>query len=140
MSENKNFHKVDGTIHSKPVKSGTSKAGKEYSIPSLVLEIDDSWTGRDNKYHEGSVLVEFRLTKNVAEFIDSYDIGDTVTVNFKLAGREFKGNIYNEPTCFKLEHAELDAKRPTHKGKVQVDSAPPKKQVPVAPEEDDLPF
>lgn len=144
MAENKNFHKVDGVLYDKPVKEGTSKKGEPYSIPSIVLEIDDSWQDKNGKYHEGSSLVEFRLSKNVVSFLDSFSTRDAITVEFKLGGRKYKDRYYNEPLCYRISHADLDAKRDSNQGNIPATPKVPKQDVAIPPPDDDdmdsLPF
>jgi len=141
--KNENFLRVDGIVHSKPIQSGTSKKGMPYAIPTLVIELEDSYTGKDGKYHQKTSLVEFKLGKNAGASLDNFDVGQAVTVNFKLGGRQYNGKIFNEPMCWKIEYADIDSKGSNHQGNVPVT---PKPSIPPAPQPvdddgmDDLPF
>ena len=140
MAENKNFFKVDGVVYAKPVKSGTSKKGQPYSIPSLVIELKSHWEDREGKSHDVSDLIEFRLNKNVSALMGSYEVNDHVTVSYRLAGRKFesaKGVSYmNEPLCYGLAFADLDSEH-SHAPKREVEKVfvPPAEM----PDDDDLP-
>ena len=136
---NKNFHKVDGIVHSKPVKEGTSKKGEHYSIPSIVLEIDDSYTDKSGKYHSNSSLAEFKVSKNVQSLLDTFSVRDSVTISFKLGGKEYNGRLYNENLCFGINHADLDADRDPRIGNIKTDPKP-QEAVVEDDEDDQLPF
>lgn len=108
---NKNYFPVDGILHDKPVLSGTSKKGKPYSILSFVLEIKGMYE-KDGKTIEDNQFTEFRMTKTVQSKLGQFEIGDPVTVGFKLGGRKYttvNGERYsNEPLACTLNHSDIE--------------------------------
>lgn len=138
MAENKNFFKVDGVVYAKPVQSGVSKkTGKDYSIPSLILEIKSNYQGKTF-----SELPEFNLSKGVN--IDAYNVGDLVTVSFSLTGKKFGDWHKTMPKAIFVKHADLDANRDNNMGKVTTQPETEKVFTGANPEDDfdgdELPF
>jgi hypothetical protein len=123
--ENK-FNKIDGTIFDKPVKTGKTKAGKDYSIPQLVLEMDGSYTDKDGKYVTKTSFACFDLGKTANQTLESFSIKDFVTVSYVMKGKKFPRKdgtlgFDNALLATKIEFADLDANHNTHTGKVTVD-------------------
>jgi hypothetical protein len=149
MAENK-FNKIDGTIFDKPVKSGKTKAGKDYSIPQLVLEMDGSYTDKDGKYISKTSFACFDLGKTANQILDSFSVKDLVTVSYVHKGKKFPRKdgtlgFDNAMLATRIEYADLDANHSTHTGKVTVD--PFVKALPNdvpeegdEPDDDQLPF
>ena len=138
---------TEGTLYSKPIKRGITKDGKPYEIYQIVLEIDGSYKDRNGNPHDKKSLMIFDVSNNVKSNLDLYNIKDVVIVTYKMAGNCFKRKDGSEGFDNKLfaigmNHADLDANRDTHKGKILIDSDFVAPDLPSKddPDDSDLPF
>jgi len=70
----------------------TEQIKENFRKRMLVLDLTDN-----KKYPQ---LVEFQFTHKGCEELDNYDIGDTVTVEFRLRGREWTSPKTGETKYF----------------------------------------
>ena len=83
--------------------------------------------------------VAFELVKDKANLIESYQIGDSMTVHFNLRGNEYKGRHYVNLQAWKLEGVKSADPATQHQYN------PPSHQRTIAPSlqvdmQDDIPF
>lgn len=90
--------KVTGMIsHVLDVETGVSKAGKDWAKQSFVIDTNAAY----------NPLISFSLFgDDKIALLNSYKIGDAVTVSFNLSSREFKGKWYSSVDAWRLEKVE----------------------------------
>lgn len=149
MAENKNYLKVDGILHSKSTRTvqGKKDPTKSYNFNSFVLEIKSRYSYTDKvtgveKSGERSELVNFDTGQKVN--LDNFSAGDTITVSFKLTGKEYPSKngggkmIFSKNYAYDINFADLGAERPTHQGKVTVEAMSSTAELGFPPSDDDL--
>ena len=99
------------------IESGTSKAGKEWKKQNFVVD-----TGAE---FNPTICFGVFGDEKVENLTKYNKVGDEVEVSFNVSSREYEGKYYHNVDAWRID-------------KVNTASAPA--DVPVATEEDDLPF
>jgi len=107
-----------------PTTSGTSKAGKDWTKASFVIEVEDG------KYSK--LIALNTMNEKVIAVVESAKIGSEVEVKFDVQSREYQGKYYTNANCYYFDLAG---------GTVEQASAPVS-TAPIAsiPGDDGLPF
>jgi hypothetical protein len=107
-----------------PTTSGTSKAGKDWSKTSFVIEVEDG------KYSK--LIALDTMSDKVIAAVESARIGSEVEVKFDVQSREYQGKYYTNANCYYFDLAG---------GSVEQASAPTTAAPSIStPERDGLPF
>lgn len=83
---------VSGLIHH---IGETQVISDKFKKRDIVLKLDAS-----TPYPQ---FVQFQVTQAKCDVLNGYSIGDEVTVQFNLKGREHNGKFYNQLEVWKLE-------------------------------------
>ncbi|MDC3336703.1 DUF3127 domain-containing protein [Flavobacteriales bacterium] len=105
------------------VESGTSKAGKEWKKQGFVIDTGD-------QYNPNVCFSLFGDDK--IGMLNSYSVGQDVSVSFNLSSREFNGKWYHNVDAWKIEATAGQGEMPPAPGEPPVEE--------FSKEEDDLPF
>ncbi len=84
---------LTGTItHLLGITGGTSKAKKAWTKGEFVIEVP-------GKFPKS---VKFTCMGQIAQNLDSYNVGDQATVQFDVESREYQGKWYSDIKAFKM--------------------------------------
>lgn len=125
MSES---YKMTGRIH---------QIGETQTFPSGFAKREFVVDDCKEKYPQ---LVKFEAMKDGCDRLDSFKVGDEVSVDFNLNGNEYNGKYYVSLTCWKI--TKTQAQNAIPEGRQQQRSMPPApgQADSIDEEEDDLPF
>lgn len=76
-----------------PVKSGATKAGGEWKNQEFVIE------HQGGQYPKQACIT---ASSKSMEYLDKFKEGDTITVEFDIACREYQDKFYNSLTAWKI--------------------------------------
>jgi len=109
---------VDGKLH---VIFDTEKKTETFQAREFVIEIAES------QYPQ---LIKFQLTQDKCELIDSFQVGDALTVHFDLRGREWNDRYFTNLNAWKIEATSAAAAQSESQGaqKSTHGQSAPKKQ------------
>jgi hypothetical protein len=107
-----------------PTTSGTSKAGKDWTKTSFVIEVEDG------KYSK--LIALDTMNEKVISVVESAKIGSEVEVKFDVQSREYQGKYYTNANCYYFDLAGGAVEQPS----APVAAAP---SIPT-PDADGLPF
>ena len=86
---------IIGTIKSKlAIESGTSKAGKEWSKQSIVIDTNKDWNS--------DVCISFFGADKLA-MVDGFEVGTDVKVGINVSSREFNGKYYHNIDGWRID-------------------------------------
>ena len=86
---------IIGTIKSKlAIESGTSKAGKEWSKQSIVIDTNKDW----NSDVCNSIFGADKLA-----MVDGFEVGTDVKVGINVSSREFNGKYYHNIDGWRID-------------------------------------
>lgn len=111
------------------VQKGTSKAGKDWSKTTLIVEYGDS------QYPKRVALDNL---KNAEEFA-KLAVGTEGVFHIEVESREFNERWYTSVNCWKWETTQQPQTAPAQQGWEQMYQQPQAQPSPV-PQSDDLPF
>jgi len=93
-----------GTIKTKlEVESGTSKAGKEWSKQSIVLDTNKEWNSE--------VCISFFGADKLA-MLSGFEVGSDVKVGINVSSREFNGKYYHNIDGWRIDEINAQASSP----------------------------
>lgn len=111
----------------------TERIGDNFTKRNFVLEVVGEYPQK----------IQFQAIKERCDMLDSYTIGDEVTVHFDIQGKEFtkdnKTNFFNNLNAWKLE-GNAAPKGQSSKSMAKVADVPQETAQPVPVDESDLPF
>lgn len=86
---------IIGTIKTKlAIESGTSKAGKEWSKQSIVIDMNKDWNS--------DVCISFFGADKLA-MLDGFPEGTDVKVGINVSSREFNGKYYHNIDGWRID-------------------------------------
>ncbi|BAQ93016.1 hypothetical protein [uncultured Mediterranean phage uvMED] len=86
---------IIGTIKTKlAIESGTSKAGKEWSKQSIVIDTNKDWNS--------DVCISFFGADKLA-LVDSFEVGTDVKVGINVSSREYNGKYYHNIDGWRID-------------------------------------
>lgn len=105
-----NSIKMTGSLHS---LEDAQTFGSGFTKREFVLKVEDG------KFDQ---LIKFELLQDKVGEIDGYKVGDNLTVNFNIRGREHNGRVFNNLVAWRLENLQgqsnvRDVEKPTYVNK-----------------------
>lgn len=75
-----------------PIESGTSKAGKDWTQQTIIVETGDQYPKK----------VAIQCASNLIDKIKDYQIGHTITCQVNIESREFNGKWFSSVKAWKI--------------------------------------
>jgi hypothetical protein len=86
---------IIGTIKSKlAIESGTSKAGKEWSKQSIIIDTNKDWNSE--------VAISFFGADKLA-LVDGFEVGTDVKVGVNVSSKEWNGRWFNSIDGWRID-------------------------------------
>jgi len=106
------------------LKSGVSKAGKEWKTRDFLIEYN-----QDTQYPRQATFTLFGDKSNI---LDEYKVGDVIEVHYNIDAREYNGRYFNNVTAWQVSHQSNENSSAAPVSNDNADLVPA--------ENDDLPF
>jgi hypothetical protein len=75
-----------------PIESGTSKAGKDWTQQTIIVEVGDQYPKK----------IAIQCASNLIDKIKDYQIGHTITCQVNIESREFNGKYFTSVKAWKI--------------------------------------
>lgn len=86
---------IIGTIKTKlDIESGTSKAGKDWTKQTIVLDMNKDWNSE--------VAISFFGSDKLA-MVDGFEVGSDVIVGINVSSREYNGRYFHNVDGWKID-------------------------------------
>ena len=89
-------YEITGTVHI---------INEEQSFPSGFVKREFVINVTDGKYPQ---LIKIEAVKEKCNHLNSYSVGDPITVSYNLEGREYNGKYWNTIKAWKFDRAAVD--------------------------------
>jgi len=92
------FNITGKVTHNNPEEKKTSKAGKDYTKKTLVIEVAET---NNDKTYTNSIAFDVVGEKTI-EVANSLQVGQTVDVSFSISSNEYQGQFYTNVRAFNI--------------------------------------